>query len=125
MEEGNWQNKRMGGMVMGKCEDGQRESFYNETNLNISKNDMEAYNFALFTHSMDFFKERVSLKKLIPKHFFTSLLNNLSTKDLVTLGNLLSTEFMNPWWWLYATLSRQAWVPQELRNKVLKQLVNR
>jgi hypothetical protein len=52
-------------------------------------------------------------------------LNNLSTKDLVTLGNLLSTEFMNPWWWLYATLSRQAWVPQELRNKVLKQLVNR
>ncbi len=32
MEEGNWQNRRMGGMVMGKCEDGQRKSFYNETN---------------------------------------------------------------------------------------------
>ncbi len=46
-----------------------------------------------------------------PKHFFTSLLNNLSIKDLVTFGNLLSTKFMKPWWWLYATLSKQAWVP--------------
>jgi hypothetical protein len=32
MEKGNWQNKGMGSMVMGKCEDGQKTSFYNETN---------------------------------------------------------------------------------------------
>jgi hypothetical protein len=32
MEEGNWQNRVMGSMVMGKCEDGQKESFYNKTN---------------------------------------------------------------------------------------------
>jgi hypothetical protein len=62
----------------------------------ISKNDMEDYNLTLFTHVMDFFKECVSLKKPILEHFFTSLLNNLSTEDLPTLGNLLSVEFMNP-----------------------------
>jgi hypothetical protein len=93
--------------------------------VNVFKNDVEDYNLALFTHAMDSFKERASLKKLITRHFFTSLLNNLSTKDLVTLGNLLSTKFMNLRRQLYATLSGQTWVPQELRNKALKQPVNR
>jgi hypothetical protein len=58
---------------------------------------------AMFTHAMDFFIKCVNLKKLAIKHFFTSLFNNLSTKDLVTLGNLLSIEFMKLWSWLYAT----------------------
>jgi hypothetical protein len=31
MEKGNWQNKGMGGMAMGKCEDGQIKSLYNKT----------------------------------------------------------------------------------------------
>jgi hypothetical protein len=31
MEENNWQNNGMGGMAMGKCEDGQIKSLYNET----------------------------------------------------------------------------------------------
>jgi hypothetical protein len=31
MEGSNWQNNGMGSMVMGKCEDWQRDSFYNET----------------------------------------------------------------------------------------------
>jgi hypothetical protein len=57
---------------------------------------MENYNWAIFTHAMDFFKKHTSLKKLIPKHFFTSLLNDLLTEDLVNLGNLLSIEFMKP-----------------------------
>jgi len=30
------------------------------------------------------------------KTFFHILLNNLLTKDLMTLGNLISTKFMNP-----------------------------
>jgi hypothetical protein len=57
--------------------------------IHISKEDIEDSNFVMFTHAMDFFKKHMSLKKLIPKHFFTSLLNNLSIEDLVTLGNLL------------------------------------
>jgi hypothetical protein len=64
--------------------------------INITKEDMEDYHHAMFTHAMDFFQERVSLKKPIPKHFFMNLLKDLSTKDLVTLGNLLSTKFMEP-----------------------------
>jgi len=28
---------------------------------------MEGYNLTMFTHAMDFFKERVNLKELIPK----------------------------------------------------------
>jgi hypothetical protein len=59
--------------------------------VNIFKNDVEDYNLALFTHAINFFKELASLKKLIWKHFFTSLFYDLSTEDLVTLGNLLST----------------------------------
>jgi hypothetical protein len=57
----------------------------------------------MFTHAVDFFKKHTSLKKLIPAHFFTSLFNNLLIKDLVTLGNLLSTKFLKPRRWLYAT----------------------
>jgi hypothetical protein len=38
-----------------------------------------------------FFFKHTSLKKPISKHFFTSLLNNLSIEDLITLGNLTST----------------------------------
>jgi len=44
--------------------------------IHISKKNMEDHNLAMFTHAKDFFKEHVSLK--IPKHFFTSLLNDLS-----------------------------------------------
>jgi hypothetical protein len=59
--------------------------------INISKEDMENYHWAMFTHAMDFFKECASSKKPIPKHFFTNVLNDLSIKDVITLGNLLST----------------------------------
>jgi hypothetical protein len=57
---------------------------------------MEDYNLVMSTHAMDFFKKHVNLKKSILEHFFTSLLNYLSIEDLLTLGNLLSIEFMNP-----------------------------
>jgi hypothetical protein len=57
---------------------------------------MKDYNLAMFTHAMDFFRERASLKNLVLKHFFTSLFNDLLIDDLVTLGNLLSTKFMKP-----------------------------
>jgi hypothetical protein len=64
-------------------------------NVNIAKDDMEDYNLAMFTHVMDFFKKCANLKKLILKHFFPTLLNDLSIEDLLTLGNLLSTKFTN------------------------------
>jgi hypothetical protein len=67
---------------------------------------MENYNLAMFRHAMDFFKKHASLKKLVPKHFFISLFNDLLIEDLVTLGNLLSTEFMKPRKQLYATPSK-------------------
>jgi hypothetical protein len=66
---------------------------------------MEDYNLAMFTHAMDFFKECVNLKKLIPEHFFISLFNYLSIEDLITLGNLLSKKFMKTKKQLYATPS--------------------
>jgi hypothetical protein len=63
-----------------------------------------------------------NFEKVNSKTFFTSLLNNLSTKDLITLGNLLSTKFLKPQ--KYATPGKQAWLPHDLKNKVLKQPVN-
>jgi hypothetical protein len=86
---------------------------------------MEDYDWVMFPHAMDFFKEWSSLKKPVLEHFFTSLLNNLSIEDLVTLANLLSIKIMKPRRCLYATPSRQTLVPQESKNKVLKIPVNR
>jgi hypothetical protein len=57
---------------------------------------MEDYNLGMFTHAMDLFKEHTSMKKSFREHFCTSLLSDLSTKDLVVLVNLLSTKFMKP-----------------------------
>jgi hypothetical protein len=50
----------------------------------------------MFIDAMDFFQQRASLKKPVPKHFFPSLLKNLLMEDLVTLGNLLSINLWNP-----------------------------
>jgi hypothetical protein len=86
---------------------------------------MEDYHWVMFTHAIDFFKEPASLKKLILEHFFTSLFNYLSIEDLVTLGNLLSTKNLKPQKQLYVILGMQAWLPEDLRNKLLKQLLNR
>jgi hypothetical protein len=37
MEKNNWQNKWMGGLVMGECKDRQRKSCITETNYKHSK----------------------------------------------------------------------------------------
>jgi hypothetical protein len=86
----------MGGMVWVNAKMNKNSLSIMKQSVNISKDDMKDYNLAMFTHAMEFFKERASLKKPIPEHFFTSLLNNFLTKNLLTLGNLLSTKFMNP-----------------------------
>jgi hypothetical protein len=69
--------------------------------INILKEDMENYHWTMFIHAMDFFPKRASLKTPIQEYFFTSLLH-----DLVSLGNFLSTKFMKPSRWLYATLGK-------------------
>jgi hypothetical protein len=74
--------------------------------INIPKEDMDDYHWAMFIHAMDFFKECTSLKILILEHFFTKLFNDLSTKDLVTFGNQLSIEFMKFQKKIYAILGR-------------------
>jgi len=74
---------------------------------------MGDHNLAMFTHAMDYFKKCVNMKKLIPKLFFTSLLSNLSKEDLVTFGNLLSIEFMNP---IYDCMQLQASEPRCHQN---------
>jgi hypothetical protein len=91
---------------------------------NILKEDTKNYNWVKFTHAMDFFKDHESLKKPILKHFFISLFNDLSIKNLVIVGNLLSIEFMKPQRRLYVILSKQTYVPLEFKNKVLKHSMN-
>ncbi len=52
-------------MPMGKCENKPKNLALLKQIINISKEDMEDYNWAMFTHSKDLFKEHMSLKKLI------------------------------------------------------------
>jgi hypothetical protein len=63
--------------------------------VNIPKENMEDYHWMMFT-CHGFFSTRASFKRPILEHFFTSLLNDLLTKDLVTLGNLLLIKFLKP-----------------------------
>jgi len=109
---------------MGECKDKQKKITILKQTINIIKEDTEDYHWTMFTCAIDFSKECANLKKPIPKHFFTGLLNDLLTKHLITLGNLLSIEFLKPQRWFYATLGKQAWLPQDLRNKILKPSVN-
>jgi len=45
----------------------------------------------MFNHVMDFLKQCESLKKPLPKHYFTSFLKDLLKKNLVALCGLLAT----------------------------------
>jgi len=81
----------MGNVAMGECKDRQRKACIIKTNCKHSEGGYIKVPLGNVYTCHGFFRERASLKKLIPKHFFTSLFNNLSTKDLVTLKNLLST----------------------------------
>ncbi len=68
-----------------------KKSYNVQTNYKHYEGGYGRLHWAMFTHAMDFFQEWASLKNMIPKLFFTSLLKDLLTEDLVTLGNLLST----------------------------------
>ncbi len=55
MERNNWQNRWMGGLAMGECEDRQIKSCIIETNCKHSEGGLEDYHWVMFTHAMDFF----------------------------------------------------------------------
>jgi hypothetical protein len=80
----------MGNLTMDECIDKENLAILKQT-INIMKEDMEDYHWVMLTHAMDYFFKHASLKKLIREHFFTSLLNDLSIEDLITIGNLIST----------------------------------
>ncbi len=107
MEKTNWQNKWMGSMAMGECKYWQRKFYIAQTNKHFEGRYGRLPLGNVYT-CHGFLPRTASLKKLISKLFFTSLLKDLLTKDLVTLGNLLSTEFMEPNRRLYATLGKRA-----------------
>jgi hypothetical protein len=114
----------MGDMAMDEWKDKQIKSCIVQTNYKHSEGGYGRLPLGNVYTCHDF-QEHTSLKKLVSKHFFPSLLKDLLTKDLVTLGNFLSTKYMEPSRQLYATPSRRVRVPQDIKNKMLKQLVNR
>jgi hypothetical protein len=65
-----------------------------------------------------------SFKNQIPEHYFTTLLKDLSNKDLVALCGLITTKIWKPQKRLYVTPRGRAWVPQHERNKVFQLHVN-
>ncbi len=89
MEKSNRQNRRMGGLAMGECEDRQRKYYNIETNYKHSKGGYGRLPLGNVYTCHGFFLRGASLKKPILEHFFTSLLSDLSIEDLVTFGNLL------------------------------------
>ncbi len=60
----------------------------------------------MFRHMMEFLKQRVSLLKPLPKHYFTNFCKDLSNEELVTLCGLLVIEIEKPQKRLYAILGR-------------------
>jgi len=86
----------MGDMAMGECKDDKKTFTLFKQTLKITKEDMEDYHWAMFTHAMDFFQKWASLKKPIPEERKKkkNLLKDALMEDLVTLWNLLLTKYM-------------------------------
>jgi hypothetical protein len=66
MEKNNWQNRWMGGLVMGKCKDKQRKFCTTKTNCKHSKGRYGKLPLGDVYTCHGFLKECTSLKKLIP-----------------------------------------------------------
>ncbi len=101
----------MGGMVMGECQHKQRMFCITQKNYKHFEGRYGKLPLGDVYTCHGFFQIMHEFEKPILKHLFISLLHDLSTKDFVTIGNLLSTKFLKPQQWLYTTTSRQTWVP--------------
>jgi hypothetical protein len=78
-------------MVKVECENRQRKFCIVQTNCKHFQGGYKRLQLGDVYTCHGFFEGTYKLKKPIPKHFFITLLNNLFVKDLVTIGNLLST----------------------------------
>ncbi len=74
MEKGNWQNKRMGGMAMGKCKYGQKESFHNETNCERFQEWCGGLQFGIVYTCNGFLQRTCEFKEVDYKTFFHKLI---------------------------------------------------
>jgi hypothetical protein len=86
----------MSGMVMGECKNWQRKSCIIQRNYKHTKGGYGRLPLHDVYTCHGIFQEHASFIKPILERFFTSLLQDFSTEDLVSLGNLLSTKFMKP-----------------------------
>jgi hypothetical protein len=117
----NWQNKWMDGMVMGECENWQRKSYIVQKIYKHSKGGYGILPLGNIYTCHEFLYKTCKFDKTNSKTFLS---RNDLLHNLVSLGNFLSTKLMKHNKWLYVTSSKWAWVPQDLRNKMLKQHVN-
>jgi hypothetical protein len=62
MEKANWQNKWMGDMEMGECEDWQWKFYIAQTKCKHYKGGYGRLPLGDVSHAMDFFQELASLK---------------------------------------------------------------
>jgi len=107
----NWQNKWMGDMVKGECKNWQRKSYITQTNYKHYEGGYGRLPLGDVYTWHGFLSRTCKFEKIDSITFFTSLLKDLSTEDLVTLGNLLSTKFLELNIRFYATPCKWAWVP--------------
>ncbi len=59
-----------------------KKSFIMRQSANISKDDMEDYNLAMFTHAMDFLHMQCEFKEVNSKAFFHKLIERFVNKRL-------------------------------------------
>jgi hypothetical protein len=111
----------MGNMVMGKCEHRQKKSCIIKTNCKHSKGGYGRLPLGNVDTCHGFFQRIRKFEEVDSKTFFHKLTQRFIDRGF---GNQLLIKFMKPTKQLYAILGRQAWVPQEFRNKMLKHLVN-
>ncbi len=107
MEESNWGNSGMDNMAMGKCEDGQKESFYIETNCEHFQGWYGGLQFGNYTCN-GLLQRMCNFKEADSRAFFHKFIEQFVNRNLANLGNLLFTKCISPRRQLYATLGRRA-----------------
>ncbi len=83
MEGNNWQNSGMGGMAMGKCEDWQRKSLYNETKCKTFQEWYGGLQFNNVYTCNGLFQRMCEFKEADSKTFFHKLIERFINRRLV------------------------------------------
>jgi hypothetical protein len=85
MEESNWQNNVMGDMTMGKCEDGQRKSFYYETKCEHFQGWYGGLQFGNVYTCNEFLQRMCEFKEADSKAFFHKFIEWFVNKWLANI----------------------------------------